>query len=86
VDAFSAEISDSWDEDDCTGSVKPRMIDYCVAYDGDIDWELVLGSNYYDLLLIRNVYRSLSPKSPIGVTISRYRFNGSKYILHSGGK
>jgi hypothetical protein len=67
-------------EDGCSGKVKADMIDYCVAYDGDLDVVPDPQSDYYDLLLTKSVYRSWSKKIPVGTTVTRYRFDGSKYV------
>lgn len=78
--AFNSQIANSWYEDGCSGEVKPAMIDYCVAYDGDFDFVPDSHSDYYDLVLTKRVYRSLSKKNPLGTTSTRYRFDGSKYV------
>lgn len=78
--AFSSQIANSWYEDSCSGKVRADMIDLCVAYDGDLDFAPDSQSDYYDLLLTKRVYRSLSTKSPVGTAVARYRFDGSKYV------
>ncbi len=78
--ALNRQIANSWYEDGCSGQVKPTMIDYCVAYDGDFDFVPDSHSDYYDLVLMKRIYRSLSKKNPLGTTSTRYRFDGSKYV------
>lgn len=80
VKMFDAAIAESWSEDFCSGNVRADLIDDCVAYDGDLDFVPNLQSDYYDLLLTKRVYRSLSKNAPVGTTVTRYRFKGSRYL------
>lgn len=77
--AFAAQIegSDDWN---CSGTAAEDQKDGCVAYDGDIEMLPNSGSEYFDLLLTKRVYRSFSKKQPVGITFTRYRFDGSKYV------
>lgn len=84
--AFSKETVGSWYEDGCSGKAKAIMINYCFAYDGDIDFVPGSQSDYYDLLLTKRIYRSISKKHPIGVTVTRFKFNGWKYVPVSSNK
>ncbi len=78
--AFDSELADSWDEDGCSGKVRADLIDDCFAYDGDVDFLPNPLSDYYDLVLTKRIYRSLSKKNPVGTSTIRYHFDGSKYI------
>lgn len=78
--AFDSELADSWDEDGCSGKVRVDLVDDCFAYDGDVDFLHNAHSDYYDLVLTKRIYRSLSKKNPVGTTSTRYRFDGSKYV------
>jgi hypothetical protein len=77
--AFSAQTegSDDWN---CSRKLAEEQKNGCVAYDGDIEMLPDSGSEYFDLCLTRRVYRSFSKKQPVGTTLTRYRFNGSKYV------
>lgn len=77
--AFSAQTegSDDWD---CSRNEADEKKNGCVAYDGDIDMLPTSGSEYFDLLLSKRVYRSFSKAQPVGSTFTRYHFDGSKYV------
>ena len=80
LNAFSSEIALSWDDDGCSGTVTVERRESCFAYDGDFEMVPNARAEYYDLLLTKRIYRSLSRKNPMGTTVTRYRFDGSKYI------
>lgn len=78
--AFEQKTEESYDYN-CTSSDLPEHgLDGCVAYDGGFEMVPNPQSEYYDLVLTKHVYRSFSQKSPVGTTITRYRFDGSKYV------
>ena len=77
--AFASEIADSW-PDVCSNASPRKQTDDCAAYDGDVDFVPGSPSDYFDLLLTKRIYRSISKKHPVGVTVTRYRFDGSKYV------
>lgn len=79
VKALSAQIEGSGDWN-CSRNVAEEQKNDCVAYDGDVEMLPSSGSQYFDLLVTKRVYRSFSKQQPIGTTPTRYRFAGSKYI------
>lgn len=78
--AFSAQTegSDDWG---CSRNAADERKNRCVAYDGDIDMLPASGSEYFELLLTKRVYRSFSKAQPAGTTLIKYRFDGAKYVL-----
>lgn len=77
---FDSNLGENLDADGCSGKIRPDMLDDCVDYDGDVDFLPDPHSDYYDLVLTKRIYRSLSKKNPVGTTSTRYRFDGSKYV------
>jgi len=80
LNALSGQIAESWDDDGCSGTVTAERKESCFAYDGDFEMVPNAHAKYYDLVLTKHVYRSFSKKNPVGTTVTRYRFDGSKYI------
>lgn len=78
--AFAAQTEGSSDWN-CSRNAEEEKKNGCVAYDGDVEMLPSSGSEYFDLLVTKRVYRSFSKKQPTGTTVTRYRFDGSKYIL-----
>lgn len=78
--AFSQQVAQTWDEDGCSGTVTSKRAESCIAYEGGISCVPETGSEYYDLLLTKRVYKSLSKKAPLGITITRFHFSGTRYI------
>lgn len=78
--AFAAQTEGSsyWG---CSRNVAEEQKSECVAYDGDVEMLPDSGSEYFDLVLTHRVYRSFSKKQPVGTTVTRYHFDGSKYVL-----
>ena len=79
VKAFSAQTEGSSDWN-CSENVAEEQQNGCVAYDGDVHMLPSSDSKYFDLLVTKRVYRSFSKKQPVGTTLTRYRFDGSKYV------
>lgn len=75
--AFASEMDDTGCE---YSSIKPRPSDDCISYESSLDFVPDPKSDYYVLILTKHIYRSLSKKNPVGTTITRYRFDGSKYV------
>ncbi|MGC2107903.1 MAG: hypothetical protein WA655_00205 [Candidatus Korobacteraceae bacterium] len=50
------------------------------VYDGDIDMQPNPHSDYYDILLTKRTYNPKAPKAPAQVVVTRFRFNGEKYV------
>jgi hypothetical protein len=80
-EAFNVQTAQSWEHETWNGrcSDAKSADKFCVAYDGGVEFSKRSDSEYYDILLIKRVYRSLFAKVPEGTTISTYRFDGSKY-------
>jgi hypothetical protein len=78
--AFSVQTegSSGWN---CSENVAEEQKNDCFSYDGDVDMLPSSGSEYFDLLVTKRVYRSFSKKQPVGTTVTRYRFAGSRYLL-----
>jgi len=76
---FGAQTEGSSDYN-CSGTLAEEQKNGCVAYDGDIEMSPHSGSEYFELVLSHRVYRSFSKKSPVGTTVTRYLFDGSKYV------
>jgi hypothetical protein len=76
---FAVKMADSW-PDVCSSSDSNERVDDCFAYDGDIAFFTNPSSPYYDMLLTKRTYRSSSKKHPVGTSIARYRFDGSRYV------
>ena len=80
LNALSGQIAESWDDDGCSGTVTAERKESCFAYDGGFEMVPNAHAKYYDLLLTKRIYRSFFQKHPVGTTVTRYRFDGSKYV------
>lgn len=82
VKAFGNQTADSMDSDTWNDiCAKPQGSDnFCVEYEGSIDFVPRSGSAYYDLLLTKHIYHSSYKKMPTGTAVTRFHFDGSKYV------
>jgi hypothetical protein len=83
--AFKVDIASSWSDQFCSGEV-PSQEANCVAFDGSVDLAPTPRSEYYDIILTKRIYRTLSEQNPERTTAVRYRFNGSKYAARPNGR
>jgi len=83
LEAFSMPVAytldpETWNDAGCLKLTKPA--EACVDYDGGVDFAPGPQPQYYDLLVTKRVYRTSSTAIRSGTTVSRFYFNGSKYV------